>query len=198
MKQILLFVLLFSMAAIGASAQNTVQSIRKAYGEVKEWIKIMEPDEDWIPQMPKECYELNVDLNLPGTGGHHERILMYFDELESPDSIIYKPHYLRFATTKYNYAAREFYEEYLFDSDGRLMFVYAYTPDAIGLEMYPHEFRMWFDGKRMLRFTVKKDGNEVYSGTTFPDKFRTEAERIKNSSKRMLELFKSTDANVYP
>ena len=32
-------------------------------------------------------------------------------------------------TAKYNFAAREYYEEYLYDDKGQVMFIYAYTPN---------------------------------------------------------------------
>jgi hypothetical protein len=62
MKKLLLIILFFCAVGLSVSAQITIQSIRKAYGEVKEHISRMTPDEEGNIQEPKEFYELNVRL----------------------------------------------------------------------------------------------------------------------------------------
>jgi hypothetical protein len=197
---------------LSATAQNTIESIRKEYNDVHVWISHMMPNEEGETGMPPEYYELNVIQNLPGTGPHREVVRMFYGEEEAAEDVIYPPHYLRFATAKYNFAAREFYEEYLYDEKGRVMFIYAITPDA-DPNMTPYELRMWFDGKRLLRFTAKKyDGpkgyldiaslrkgtfKEVYSGTDIPEMYQLEANRCKDRALRFLEMFKGIDKNTY-
>ena len=110
---------------------------------------------------------------------------------------IYPPRYLRFATSKYNYAAREFYEEYLYDEKGNLLFVYAKTPDVEHSDMYPFELRLWFDGKQLLRFNAKNhEGKEVYTGTEIPERFKSEVNRVKDRGVQLLEMFKGLDKAV--
>ena len=192
-----------------ASAQNTIESIRKTYQSMKEGIAQM--SEDFPSEgIPPEYYHLRVLQNLPGTGGHEENIRMYYGELESEEEgDPYPPHYLHFATAKYNYAAREFYEEYLYDDKGQVMFIYALTPDVTLGEVWPYELRMWFDGKRLLRFNAKKfDGTatyfdinslkegsfkDEYTGKTIPEKFSDEVNRCKKSAQNKLKLFKAID-----
>ena len=189
MRKRILFTLLFCVASVlMVDAQNTIESIRKEYQGVHEWIGLMSDNfpEDGIPS---EYFDLHVAQNLPGTGPHDERIRMYYGELESEEGDPYPPHYLHFATAKYNFAAREYYEEYLYDNKGQVMFIYAITSDATE-ELHPYELRLYFDGKRLLRFTAKRyDGQsgyldipslrkgpfkEEYSGTTIPEKYRKE------------------------
>ena len=209
MKKRLSFTLLLCMAwMLTVSAQNSIESIRKEYQGVQQWINQMSEN---FPSdgIPSEYYDLRVEQNLPGTGPHHESIRMYYGELEpEEEGDPYPPHYLRFARVKYNYAAREYYEEYLFDDKGNLMFVYAITPDVID-DMVPYELRMWFDGKRLLRFNAKKfDGSltyidiatlkkgtfkDEYTGKTIPEKFDSETDRCKQGAQRYLTLFKSID-----
>ena len=152
-----IFTLLICVAwTLTAGAQNSVESIRKAYQDVHKMIDQMTPDADGMWETPPVYFDLKVVQNLPGTGPHEEKIRMYYGELESEEEgDPYPPHYLRFTTVKYNFAAREFYEEYLYDDKGQVMFIYALTPD-VGDELIPYELRMWFDGKRLLRFTAKK------------------------------------------
>ena len=185
------------LAATSAMAQQTVQSIRERYNAIHEVIQQMTPDKDGETLLPKEYIDLDVYQNLPGTGGHNERIRLWYGYLENGDDVIYPPRYLRFATSKYNYAAREFYEEYLYDEKGNLLFVYAKTPDVEHSDMYPFELRLWFDGKQLLRFNAKNhEGKEVYKGTKIPENFQSEVNRVKDRGVQLLEMFKGLDKGV--
>ena len=76
------FTLLLCMAwVLTASAQHTVESIRKEYQSVHEWITLMS---DSFPSdgIPPEYFDLRVVQNLPATGPHHENNRMYYGELE--------------------------------------------------------------------------------------------------------------------
>lgn len=213
MKKTVISILLCAAFVISAQAQKrTVESIRQAYADVHEWISHMMPNEEGETGMPPEYFELNVMQNLPGTGPHHEVIRMFYGEEKTEDDVIYPPHYLRFVTAKFNFAIREFYEEYLYDEKGRVMFIYAITPDA-DPNMTPYELRMWFDGKRLLLLSVKKYENfkgdldisslskwifkEVYSDTDIPEMYKEEATRCKVRAARFLEMFKGIDNNTY-
>ena len=185
------------LAATSAMAQQTVQSIRERYNAIHEVIQQMTPDKDGETMLPKEYIDLDVYQNLPGTGGHNERIRLWYGYLEDGDDVIYPPRYLSFATSKYNYAAREFYEEYLYDEKGNLLFVYAKTPDVEHSDMYPFELRLWFDGKQLLRFNAKNhEGKEVYKGTKIPENFQSEVNRVKDRGVQLLEMFKGLDKGV--
>ena len=208
-RKILSTLLLGLCWTLTANAQNTVESIRKAYHSVKAEIAKMNEN---FPSdgIPPEYYHLRVMQYLPATGGHEENIRMYYGELEpEEEGDPYPPHYLHFATSKYNYAAREFYEEYLYDDKGQVMFIYVLTPDVDLAELMPYELRMWFDGKRLLRFNAKKfDSTQTYfdiktlkqdsfkdeyTGKTIPEKFSDEVNRCKQSAQSKLKLFKAIE-----
>ena len=195
----------------------TIQSIRKAYQDVHEMIAQMTPNADREWATPPEYFDLQVVQNLPATGGHKENIRMYYGNLPNKDEDgdvynPYPPHYLRFLTAKFNFAAREFYEEYLFDEDGNVMFIYAITPDVTIGEMNPYELRLYFDGERLLRFMAKRyDGQpgdldiatlkkstfkEEYTGTAIPEKFSDETDRLKQRAQKYLSMFKGIDGNT--
>ena len=198
--------------ALSTEAQNTIESIRKEYQGVKEWIALMSED---FPSdgIPPEYYELHVVQNLPGSGPHHENIRMYYGELESEEEgDPYPPHFLRFATAEYNYAAREYREEYLFDNKGQLLFIYILTPGVTYSMETVHELRMWFDGDHLLYFTAKKaEGmdyidletlrettfHEEYSGDTIPDIYLNETTRCQHRAIRLLGMFENIDENTY-
>ena len=208
MKRKVAFTLLFCVVwALTVNAQNTIESIRKEYQEVHEWIASMEPNEDGGHDWPPEYFDVHVVQNLPATGPHDEKIRMFYGEEETEEDLVYPPHYLRFATAKYNFAAREFYEEYLYDNNGQVMFIYAITPD-VDDDLTPYELRIWFDGERLLRFTAKKaEGEyenlrkatykETYSGKTIPELYQREAGRCQQRARRFIIMFDGIDENTY-
>ena len=211
-----LFILLSLWGAVlTAQAQRTVESINKEYQNAVEYFAMMS---DSFPGegIPPEYYHLHVSHNLPGTGVHTEDIRMHYNEIEPEEDedhyVIYLPHYLRYATTKFNYAAREFYEEYFYDEKGQVMFIYAITPD-VGEWVTPYELRLWFDGERLLRFQAKKyDGQpdyldieylrngkfkETYSGTTIPEMYQDEVKRCQSHAQGILTMFKHIEDCTY-
>ena len=200
MKRTILAIAFMTLCTLGAGAQQTIEGIRKAYADVKEYIARMSEN---FPAdgIPAEFYHLHAALNLPATGPHFEDIRMYFGELNDNDRI-YAPHYLHFASTKYNFAVREYYEEYLFDNKGQLLFAYGVNPDVVFGEQY--EFRLYFDGPRLLKAIVKKkkvdekDYQEVYNGTKLPDDYTETANMYRDKAKAFLNLFKHVEDVTYP
>ena len=209
MRKKFIIVILCATWALTSVAQDWKEElIGNEYREVKAWIALM--DERFPAEgIPPEWYELTVRENLPGTGPHREVTRMYWGELPTEDEgEIYPPHFLRLATEEYNFAAREFYEEYLYDEDGNVLFIYALTPD-VSSDMVPvYELRMWFDGKRLLRFTAQRAKGldyidletlrkasflEEFSGESIPEKFRSETDRLLDHSQELLKLFKIID-----
>lgn len=211
MKRTIILTIVLASCLQAALAQNTIASIRKAYQEQKEVIAMMSDD---FPSegIPPEYFHLRVLQNLPGTGGHFENVHFYYGEEEHDQDEDYNPypdHYLTFVSSKYNFAAREFYEEYLYDKNGQVMFIYARNPDVDFPKI--HELRLYFDGERLLRLNVKEaetvsfddehikaaDFKEVYTGTTIPEAYERFCEMFILRSKRFLSVFKSIDDNTY-
>jgi hypothetical protein len=128
-----------------AAAQGTVERIRQLYADMRQTIS--ERGEDAYPE---EYYRLNIVQNLPATGRHVEDVTMYFTDDEVDE--VYPPHHLLFATVKYNFAVREFYEEYLFDDDGHLLFAYGRLPQD---DATFRELRLYWNGDRLEHVIVK-------------------------------------------
>jgi len=209
MKRTLILSLMLASCLQATLAQNTIESIRKAYQAQKEVIAKMS---DNFPSegIPPEYYHLHVAQNLPGTGPHHENIRMYYDEIKTAEDDIYPPHYLTFTSSRYNFAAREFYEEYLYDQNGQVMFIYARTPDVEFSKI--HEFRLYFDGKQLLRLNVREiedsastggtaitppQHKDIYTGTTIPEPYQDFCSQYKKRAQQFLNLFKTVDENTY-
>ncbi len=206
MKRIVFMLLACAMTALTAVAQNTIESIRKEYQDVQQSIREMMQEDGY----PPEYYNVHVVQNLPGTGPHDENMYFFYNEeeqdSEEEDYNPYPPHYLRFVTAKYNFAARQFYEEYLYDEKGQVKFIYARTPDVEDVNVILYELRMWFNGKRLLRLLVKKNESDdwdhpsfkdVYTGATIPQLYSSECERLKGRAQCMLVMFKAIDEHTY-
>ena len=199
MKNCIVSLLVMLAGSMTAAAQHTVESIRKEYQEMNERIQRMMAD-----QQPKEYYNLHVEQNLPGTGPHDVNIYMYYDEKPGQEEdVIYPDHYLHYATKKYNFAARQYYEEFFYDAKGQLTFTYSrYVNDDID-NIY--ELRLWFDGQHLLRVMAKENTSddwdhlvfkEVYTGTSIPAKFKVKSESLKDGAQEMLNKFNAI--NYFP
>ena len=199
MRRLFVVIACLALWAEAANAQYKIEDIRQSYANVKEHIGRMS-GEFPAEGTPEEYYHLHVEQNLPGTGGHHEHLRMYYGELEG--DVIYPPHYLWFATRKYNFAVREYYEEYLYDNKGQIMFIYATNPDVVFGEMY--EFRLYYDGQRLLKCIVKqrkvdeKNYREVYNGPAIPEAYTETTDMLRGTANVNLRLFKQIDDVAYP
>lgn len=209
MKRAIIMTIVFVGCLQTALAQNTIASIRKVYQEQKEEIARMSEN---FPGdgTPPVYYHLHVSQNLPGTGMHHENVRMYYGELPSEEEgDPFPPHYLSFVSAKYNFAAREYYEEYLYDDKGQLMFIYAYTPNEELTRML--EFRLYFDGQRLLRLNVKASGDsvsfsdpllassfkDVYTGTTIPEEYSEYCSIYTSWASNYLKMFEAIDNRTH-
>lgn len=194
MKKTFVLCLLLAVCCSAASAQNTLQSIRERYAVIKSDIAEMMKEDGF----PPVYYHLQVKQNLPGTGFHNEDVKMYYDERD--DDEVYPSHYVTFITAKYNFAAREFYEEYLYDADGKIAFIYVRTPDADEDSSTVHDFRLYFSQGKLFRCIIKKapldsnDFKELHNGTSVPKNFSTFYQEWLHQADIYRRLFEATDA----
>ena len=186
-------------------AQNTMASIRQRYADMKEYINTHNGTNDNDGAEWMECYHVEARHFLPATGGHKEDVYMYFGEKENPNDLIYAQHFLKFVTTKYNYAVREYYEEYLYDEDGNIAFIYALQPwlDIDGDKDLDYEFRFYFNKGKLINTIVKKspigENNfvEEYSGTTVRKAHQEFYQGFIAKSKGFMKMFKSMEEVMY-
>ena len=144
---------------------------------------------------------------LPGSGGHIEDVYMYWEEKgEGDEDLIYPPHVLTFATKKYNFAARPYYEEYLFDSEGNLQFVYGYNPmwaPDESAEDEQYEFRFYLNKGKLIKAVIKKRADdkqpykEVFSGTALKGSFSKEFSTYKANADALKLLFGNIEKEAY-
>lgn len=185
-----------------AQAQDVKSAIRQHYAEAKaniEQTKQLEAEGDMYP-VP-QVFSVQVKQNLPGTGYHQEDIRMYYREEQDSAEQIYSDLFLNFAVKQYNFAARTYYEEYLYDKEGRLEFFYGSTPDIGEVMTFEHELRFYFDKGELIEVLVKRrliEGGTfttIYQGKTLPEEYKDYFESRMNASKGIMQTFKAINAN---
>jgi len=187
-------------------AQNTVESIRERYQAMKEYVATHQGADKWDGADFGLFYHLHGRQWLPATGGHIEDTFLYYGEVESDDDVIYAPHYVKFVTKKYNYAAREFYEEYLYDEDGQVAFIYAYDPMTRfedEAEDQQYEFRFYFNKGKLLKAVIKckkydeQEFKEVWNAKTVKPIYSNVFDNYKGVAKQMRQLFIDIEKEAY-
>ena len=202
--KVLLVMMLMTVCCTELAAQDAVSEIRKHYAEAQQMVA---QQAEWEKQGEMPCpeyYEVNIVQNLPGTGYHRERMRMYYYEHENDDwqpdeSMLTRS--LHFVTSKYNYAAREFYDEYLYDEQGNIEF--AYNRDADMDDFKGGELRLYFKGGVLIKVLVsirnpKTDKYEqTYAGGTVPKQYAQEHEACLYKIEKYKRLFNEIDRDTF-
>ncbi len=177
MRKVAFLSLLCCLSFLAADAQDAKKAIRDHYAAVKERLAEfakLEAEGETYPV--NECYKVKIKQNLPGTGLHEEEVLMIYAEVEGEDEV-YPDHRLEYVSSSYNFAARKFYQEFLFDQGGHVTFIYAFYPDLDDGKEY--ELRLYFSKGKLFDALVKsrkiggKDFSTDYSGKTLPLRFQS-------------------------
>ena len=205
MKRIIIFIGMMA-CVLTVSAQDAVSAIRKHYTETQEMVKQYaewEKEGEWTMPCPM-YYEVNIKQNLPGTGYHKEWIRLYFYEKENYEGQPDEPMLFRnihFVTAKYNYAAREFYDEYLFDEKGNLEFIFARNADIDDFK--GGEYRFYFKDGKLIKVIVSVRNLETekyeqkYTGAKVPADYESDYNNYLGSAEHYKELFKTIDAGTF-
>ena len=201
MKQIALtLILALGCLAETAQAQDAKAAIRQHYAAAKAYVEQQQQVEAGGDIYPvTQCFTVQVKQNLPGTGYHQEDVKLYYREEQDSAEQIYPDLLLDFATKRYNFAARTYYEEYLYDQQGRIEFIYAAIPDLD--EGKDYELRFYFSKGELIETIVKSrpmGGSEfetVYQGKTVPKAYSDNYKSRLGAAKGIMDLFKTINAN---
>ena len=197
MKQIaqtILCILALCALTQTAQAQDLKKAIRAHYAEAKAYVdQVKKMEAEGFSYPVPQYFSAHVKQNLPATGFHQEEVLMYYKEQRDSDSQIYPSLYLDFAVKKYNFAAREYYEEYLYDKQGCIQFIYATSP-ILDFEN-DYEFRLYFSGGQLAELLVKRrpqgkgDYTTVYTGKTVPEEYQSSYGGYYIMSQSVMRIF---------
>ena len=205
MERIIVFIGMLCCMQV-AMAQDEISTIRKHYAEAQEMVAeyaAWEKEGEWSMPCPM-YYEVNIKQNLPGTGYHKERIRLYFFEKENEEGNADEPMLFRslhFVTWKYNYAAREFYEEYLYDEKGNIEFAYVRNADMDHFK--GGEMRCYFQNSNLFKVLVSIRNEETekyeqkYSGTMVPKEYARVYEGCQHALDRFKHLFEEIDGETF-
>lgn len=199
------FILLGLFVCLQAGwAQNTVESIRKRYSNIKEYISSKNEDNPNDGATWGEYYHLEARMFLPASGGHKENLYMYWDERE--EDKVYPSHYITFATTKYNYSAMEYYEEFMYDEDGKVAFIYAYTPChsfSDNQEDMQYEMRFYFSREKLIKAIIKKRKDvqspytEEFNGNALKSLYAPYMQEMIDKAGKIRQMFISIERETY-
>lgn len=187
---------IFALCALSqtAQAQDVKKAIRLHYAEAKAYVdQVKKMEAEGFSYPVPQYFSAHVKQNLPATGFHQEELLMYYKEQRDSDSQIYPSLYLDFAVKKYNFAAREYYEEYLYDEQGRIQFIYATSP-ILDFEN-DYEFRLYFSGGQLVELLVKRrpqgkgDYTTVYTGKAIPEEYQSSYSGYYSMSQSVMRIF---------
>lgn len=198
--------LLFALSLQTIGAQNTVESIRQRYADAKAYDSTHTGENISDGADFGLYYHLEARQWLPGTGGHIEHTYLYYGEQECDDDVIYAPHYLKFATKRFNFAAREYYQEFLYDEDGKVAFIYGYDP-MTKLEGdeddQQYEFRFYFSNGHLIRAVIKRKSydeeefRQVYAGATLKSAYQSDFDNLVSASSALHQLFIDIEKEAY-
>ena len=196
---------MMAMATIlSATAQSELADIRKHYAEAQQKVAEYEKAEMGEGMPFPQYYEVNIAQNLPGTGPHRERMRLYFYEKDKGDD--WQPdepfltRSLHFVTFKYNYAAREFYEEYLYDEKGNIEFVYKRDAD---LDENGGEIRLYYNKGKLIKVLVSRLNpntekyEQTFSGAKMPEKYKIAYESCLYNVEKFKRLFDEIDRDTF-
>ena len=188
------------------STDRLVESIRQRYTEMKEYVASHTGQDLYDGADFGEYYHLEARQWLPATGGHIEDTYLFWGEVEGDAEEIYPRHYVKFVTKKFNYAARNYYQEFLYDADGHVAFIYAYDPmlklegDADDMQ---YEFRFYLNKGRLIKAIVKskhydqQEYQQVWSGSTIKPVYQSNFDDYIDVARTMRTLFINIEKEAY-
>ena len=205
---IIMLALCFANAALAqeGKTKETVEAIRKHYTELKEvtdrmvaaysdkGVDVDGPIEDYYDE-PPAYFETTVRQNLPATGPHKETFRFFYYEYEDYEAEG-GPEFWRkihLATVAYNFAAHNYYEEYLFDEEGELMFIYARTCDT---NMYEQvDFRFYFDKGKLIHSIIqgRDREDEAFQPIPMQERFKPYVEQYTRYAQTVKDLYDAID-----
>lgn len=129
------FVLVLCASAQAQNDSEVIKAVRVAYAAAKEKIK-----QDGEDAQSRGDAVVTMHYNVPATGPRTTVAHCFFDLDTDEDGAHYYPYFI---TLKYNVAAREYYEEYLFSPEsGKLCFAFIQQDTYGGTK---NEERYYYD-----------------------------------------------------
>ena len=163
MKKICFLLLIFCFCSTADIGAQNIASIRERYSTVKDMISYQQKDDNM-----KNCSIITYSQIVPGTGPQTCSYTAYFTPLENDAEGNLKAQKLQFVQCSYNIAAGEYYEEYLYDRFGDLIFILKREPGEDGKVL---DTQVYLSRGEVLKMAVNEvDGDKeklLYSGKAY-------------------------------
>ena len=180
MKRKLLFVLVLLLgSSLPALTQNKdlkveerIQLARTKYTEGKDLIA-----NNTEKDKPSNYTTMVRKQNWPTTGQRVEETEFYYNEIGNENEPYATGYALCMVCNTYNVAAREYYEEYVYDDNGQPLFFYARYDEA----------NLGYPGKTELRQYYDAEGNAIRTIYKTSDKDGKMKESNENSDSEIVQ-----------
>lgn len=164
MKKFFYTLILLCICGIADAGAQNIASIRERYSTIKDMIAYQQPDKN-----TNNTSTVTWSQNAPETGPQIYNYTLYFTPVEYNEDGYMKNQKLQFVQSKYNIAASDFYEEYLYDRFENLVFIYTRHPSEDGNATI--DTQVYLNQGTILKMTINevKDGKSklLYSGKSY-------------------------------
>lgn len=148
-----------SLSTFTANTQN-INTIKEKYYEVKQSIALQSKEVNC-----QNNGKISFTHNVPGIGPQTFHCTFFFTPYQYDDEGFIKPHNLQFVQCTFNIAARDYYEEYLYDENGNLIFAYGKGPSLEDCNK-SHEIRLYLNNMNLIKvisdYTRENQDNDFY------------------------------------
>ena len=188
-------VLIFCMAMFCATAfaQSAVTKIREEYAAAKEYVKTLS-ERKYAAQ---NRYQTTIEQRLSSSGLHKETVTMYFYENEGDyGEVINRT--IMYALVNFNLGSKKYTEEYLYDHNGKIQYIFATTEDDDAIEFF--EFRFYINEDKIVKITVKSrmtgetEFKDKYSGEVVPNEYESYYKKYSTRATAIATMFNSIEA----
>ena len=189
------FILTFlvTMLCVTAFAQSTEARIREEYAAAKEYVKTLS-ERKYAAQ---NRYQTTIEQRLSSSGQHKETVTMYFYENEGDyGEVINRT--IMYALVNFNLGSKKYTEEYLYDHNGKIQYIFATTEDDDAIEFF--EFRFYINEDKIVKITAKSrmagetEFKDKYSGEVVPNEYESYYKKYSTRATAIATMFNSIEA----
>lgn len=172
------------LCCASVSAKESVADIRSLYQTAKKAAAKADKGGSEYGEIP---HKITTTLTRVWCGSGYQKCVynLYINDEECEDGNLNPALY--FATASWNWAAREYYIETLWNKKKEpVFFFYKATSDDM---KNLNEYRLYFTNKKLFKVLIRKDGKDVFSGNSVPKEYIPNGFNSLINSDKTIKLF---------